>query len=639
MIKINLENLKNLIYFPMNLIFKRRIIIFAIDIILVNCALLITILQINGKVSLELFFNDFLSLLLLNTLISSVVFNFTGQYKALTRYVGSISFYQIILRNLFISIFLFIFSNNNFLSFDFAFMYWILSSGLIGLCKVIMRDILLIKFQEKDFTTKKVVIYGSGSAGSQLANSILLNKEYDLVAFIDDASYLHGRTLKNIPIKGRAFLNDKINDIDQILLAIPSLKGSKRKNFLKEIRTFKIPILQVPSIEELVSGKKIDYFSPIDIENLIYREKVESDKELLEASIKSSVVCVTGGAGSIGSELCRKIVSLRPRALIIFDNNEHRLFELSNEIKKINIDKEIKIISQLGNTTNEELVKKTFLENDVDIVFHAAAYKHVPLVELNPLEGIFNNVVSTKVICKVSKYANLKKVILISTDKSVRPTNVMGASKRLSEIIFQCFAKEENNSPQKFKTKFSIVRFGNVLGSSGSVVEIFKKQIAEGGPLTITDPNIVRYVMTISEAADLVIQSASLTKGGEIFLLDMGEPIKIIDLAKNMIQLSGLRVKDKDNLNGDIEISITGLRPGEKLYEELLIDSKSEDTLHPLIYKANERCLLPETLWPKLLDLEKSISNIDKEKSLSILSELVPNWVPDVINRQKKFYK
>ena len=617
----------------MNKIIKRRIIIFGIDIFLVSLSLLITIEIFAEVVSSELFINNFLKLFIFNIFISSIVFNFTGQYKGLTRYVGSISFYQIILRNLLISILLGIFSKNNLLSLEFLFLFWILSSGLVGLCKVIMRDILLIKFQEKNFKTKKVVIYGSGSAGSQLALILSQNKMYDIIAFIDDASYLQGRTLKNIPIKSRDFLCEKLNDIDQILLAIPSLKGSKRKNFLKEIRIFRIPILQVPSIEELVSGKKIDYFSPIDIEDLIYREKVESDSKLLNSSINSNVVCVTGGAGSIGSELCKKIIELRPKALIIYDNNEHRLFELSNEINKINVDKNIKIITKLGNTTNEELVKKTFIDNNVDIVFHAAAYKHVPLVELNPLEGIFNNVFSTKVICKVSKYANLKKVILISTDKSVRPTNVMGASKRLSEIIFQCFAKEQKNSDQEIQTKFSIVRFGNVLGSSGSVVPIFKKQISEGGPLTITHPNIIRYVMTISEAADLVIQSASLSKGGEIFLLDMGEPIKIIDLAKNMIQLSGLTVKDKDKLNGDIEILITGLRPGEKLYEELLIDSESEGTSHPLIYKANERCLLPETLWPKLVNLENYIMLRDKEKTLNLLSELVPEWVPDVINR------
>ena len=617
----------------MNKIIKRRIIIFGIDIFLVSLSLLITIEIFAEVVSSELFISNFLKLFIFNIFISSIVFNFTGQYKGLTRYVGSISFYQIILRNLLISILLGIFSKNYLLSLEFLFLFWILSSGLVGLCKVIMRDILLIKFQEKNFKTKKVVIYGSGSAGSQLALILSQNKMYDIIAFIDDASYLQGRTLKNIPIKSRDFLCEKLNDIDQILLAIPSLKGSKRKNFLKEIRIFRIPILQVPSIEELVSGKKIDYFSPIDIEDLIYREKVESDSKLLNSSINSNVVCVTGGAGSIGSELCKKIIELRPKALIIYDNNEHRLFELSNEINKINVDKNIKIITKLGNTTNEELVKKTFIDNNVDIVFHAAAYKHVPLVELNPLEGIFNNVFSTKVICKVSKYANLKKVILISTDKSVRPTNVMGASKRLSEIIFQCFAKEQKNSDQEIQTKFSIVRFGNVLGSSGSVVPIFKKQISEGGPLTITHPNIIRYVMTISEAADLVIQSASLSKGGEIFLLDMGEPIKIIDLAKNMIQLSGLTVKDKDKLNGDIEILITGLRPGEKLYEELLIDSESEGTSHPLIYKANERCLLPETLWPKLVNLENYIMLLDKEKTLNLLSELVPEWVPDVINR------
>ena len=496
-----------------------------------------------------------------------------------------------------------------------------------------MRDIL-IKYRDKNLKRRKVVIYGAGSAGSQLAFSLSVNKLYDLIAFIDDSPWLKGRTLRNIPIKPIEYLGRQ-KDIDQILLAIPSLKGKKRKNLLKKIRSYNIPILQIPSIEDLASGKKIDYLTPIDIEDLIYREKVESDPKLLNMSINSSVVCVTGGAGSIGSELCRKILKLKPKALIIFDNNEHRLFELSNEINKLNLNRDIKIVTKLGNATNEKLVKRIFLDNNVDIVFHAAAYKHVPLVELNPLEGIFNNVVSTRVVCKVSAYAKLKKVILISTDKSVRPTNVMGASKRLSEIIFQCFSQEQEDSAQQFKTKFSIVRFGNVLGSSGSVVPIFKKQINEGGPLTITHPDIIRYVMTISEAADLVIQSASLAKGGEIFLLDMGEPIKIIDLAKNMIQLSGLRVKDKNNLNGDIEIFISGLRPGEKLYEELLIESNSESTLHPLIYKANERSLLPEILWPKLSELEQSIAEINKEKTLKLLEYLVPEWVPDVINRYK----
>ena len=618
----------------MSNLYNNRILIYIIDILFVSFSLLLTLNILNEGINLEFVINKLLYLFFFNILISSIIYYFTGQYKGLSRYVGSFILYQIILRNLSISFCLYLFLNSNLITFRFVFLFWLISSSLVGLSKLLMRDIL-IKFQDNNFKRKKVVIYGAGSAGSQLAFSLSVNKIYDLIAFIDDSPNFKGRTLKSIPIKPREYLGQVGDEIDQILLAIPSLKGNKRKNLLKEIRSHNIPILQIPSIEELASGQKIDYFSPIDIEDLIYREKVKSDEELLNISINSSVVCVTGGAGSIGSELCRKIVGLKPKALIIYDNNEHRLFELSNEINKLNLNKDIKIISQLGNTTNEELVKRTFLDNKVDIVFHAAAYKHVPLVELNPLEGIFNNVVSTKVICRVSKYAKLKKVILVSTDKSVRPTNVMGASKRLSEIIFQCFAKEDNNSLQEFKTKFSIVRFGNVLGSSGSVVPIFKKQISEGGPLTITHPNIIRYVMTISEAADLVIQSASLSQGGEIFLLDMGEPIKIIDLAKNMIQLSGFKVKDKNNLNGDIEILISGLRPGEKLYEELLIDSKSEDTLHPLIYKANERSLLPEILWPKLAELENSISQIDKEKALQLLAELVPEWIPDVINRKK----
>ncbi len=615
--------------------FKRyckRILQTLIDIFIVSFSLLCIIELTNGLISWEYFINNFLRLFIFNILITSLVYNLTGQYKALTRFVASNSLYQIILRNCFISLILFIFLKNDLISFKFLFLYWLFSSGLVGLSKVIARDIL-IKLQENKFSGKKVVIYGSGSAGIQLSLSLSINKMYDVVAFIDDDPFLQGRNLHNIPIKPRKFLGKISNDIDQILLAIPSLKGGKRKDLLREIRKYNIPTLQIPSIEELASGKKIDYLSPIDIEDLIYREKVESDAQLLNKSINSSVVCVTGGAGSIGSEICRKILELKPKALIIFDNNEHRLFELSNEIKKINKIKDIKIISQLGSTTNEKLVKKIFIDNKVEIVFHAAAYKHVPIVETNPLEGIFNNVFSSNVICKVSKYAKLKKAILISTDKAVRPTNVMGASKRLSEIIFQCFAKGENISSKTIKTKFSIVRFGNVLGSSGSVVPIFRNQIKEGGPVTITHPDIIRYVMTISEAADLVIQSSALSKGGEIFLLEMGKPIKIIDLAKNMIQLGGLTVKDKDNLNGDIEILISGLRPGEKLYEELLIDAKSEGTSHPLIYKANEKSIPPEILWKKLIDMENSIKRIDKERTLKLLKELVPEWTPHSINK------
>ena len=612
--------------------FIRRSLIFGIDIFFVSLSILISIFVFRDVNSLLFYSNDFYKLFLLNILVSSLVYNFTGQYKGLSRYVGSIFFYQIISRNFLISSILFLFFNNYFFTIKLAFLHWILSSGLVVISKVLMRD-LLTKFQRRHGIVKNVVIYGSGSAGVQLALSLSVNKIYNVVAFVDDNTYLQGRTLNNIPIKSRKFLAQISNGIDLVLLAIPSLNRSRRKNILREIRAYNIPILQIPSIEELAFGQKIDYFSPIDIEDLIYREKVESDEELLNKSINSSVVCVTGGAGSIGSELCRKILGLKPKTLIIFDNNEQRLFELSNEINKINLNKNIKIIIQLGNTTNEELVKKVFVENNVDIVFHAAAYKHVPLVEINPLVGIYNNVFSSKVICNVAKYAKLKKAILISSDKAVRPTNVMGASKRLSEIIFQCFDKAEKISSKNCNTKFSIVRFGNVLGSSGSVVPVFKNQIKEGGPVTITHPDIIRYVMTISEAADLVIQSASLSKGGEIFLLDMGSPIKIIDLAKNMIHLSGLRIKDKDNQDGDIEILISGLRPGEKLYEELLIDAKSENTLHPLIYKANEKSILPEVLWQKLNAMEISVGKIDKEKTLSLLKELVPEWVPDLVNK------
>ena len=339
--------------------------------------------------------------------------------------------------------------------------------------------------------------------------------------------------------------------------------------------------------------------------------------------INESVVCVTGAGGSIGSELCQQIINLNPKLLILLELNEHNLYKIKNKLKNHKNDLNIKHI--LGNACDKNLLKNIFEKYNVNTVFHAAAHKHVTIVEENPIEGIYNNIFSTLEICKLAYQSKVESLIFISTDKAVRPTNLMGATKRLSEIIVQYYANEvkKNNLNNK---KFSIVRFGNVLGSSGSVVPLFKKQIENGGPVTVTDEAVVRYFMTIPEAVELVLESANLSKGGEVFLLDMGEPVKILELAKQMIRLSGLKVKDADNLDGDIEIIFTGLKPGEKLFEELIIDAKSEKTKNPLIFKANEKGFENELLLENLQLLKSHVKRRDIKKSIEIISNLVQEW-------------
>jgi FlaA1/EpsC-like NDP-sugar epimerase len=344
---------------------------------------------------------------------------------------------------------------------------------------------------------------------------------------------------------------------------------------------------------------------------------------LLGPSIKNKVCCVTGAGGSIGSELVKQIIRLIPKKIVLFEINEYSLYSLMQEISNINED--LEIVHILGDATKKNIVRNALIENSVDVLFHAAAYKHVPLVEENPLTGVFNNIVSTRLICEEALRADVEKVVFISTDKAVRPTNVMGASKRLGELIVQSYS-ELVTQDNKLNTIYSIVRFGNVLGSSGSVIPLFKKQILQGGPITLTHPDVTRYFMTIEEAVSLVIQTSVLSKGGEVFLLDMGKPVKIIELAKQMIKLSGLNLRDENNINGDIDIKVVGLREGEKLYEELLIDAKAEETEHSLIFKARESFIPFDKLKNKLDILEEYLVNNDTKLVLSVLKELVPEW-------------
>ena len=567
---------------------------------------------------------------------SIFVYSFTGQYNSLTRYLLTSEIFNIALRNILILISLIFFGSIlklKIINFKVIILFWIINTFLNIIFKFALKELLdSIGFLYKK-KINKVAIYGAGAAGAQLASSLLLAGNHKIEVFFDDSSNLWGRKLLGIKILSPMDIFKYKERLDQILFAIPSLDNDKTKIILKRIKEYEIPVLQVPSIQKLTSGKaKIDTLQPIDINDLLGRIRVEPFSDLLEDSSKDQNILITGAGGTIGKEIFSQIIKLSPKSVVLVENSEINLYNLEQEFHGF-LKNNKNIYLKLGDVKNYNFNNKLLNDFNIDVIYHAAAYKHVPLIESNPLQGIENNVLSTYSICKSAESSKVKRVTLISSDKAVRPTNVMGASKRLAELVVKAFSSNLNNTFEKNiklkkpKTKYSIVRFGNVLNSSGSVVPLFQKQIASGGPITLTDKNIIRYFMTVSEAAQLVIQATTLSKGGEIFLLDMGEPIRIEDLAKQMVRLSGLNVKNIANPGGDIEIISTGLRPGEKLYEELLIDGKSESTIHPLIFKSKEKEFNYKELMQDINKLIKSLDNLDEELSLSILQKLVPEWI------------
>ena len=547
----------------------------------------------------------------------------TGQYKGLTRYVGSLSIYQLVARNLLLvsSLLCLGFFLDLYLPpSSFWILLWFLLSGFTGFVRFALRDFLLNLRSFQHSHQLRVAIYGAGEAGVQLAAALRFAGNHKIVTFLDDNSIYWTRSINGVPIQSPDVLFDIANSIDQVLLAIPSLSRRERRRIVYDLQRRGVDILQVPSVDDLTSGlATIDNLRPISIEDLLGRDVVPADPILYGPSVRSLVVCITGAGGSIGSELCRQIISLSPSSVILFERSEHALYCIEQELSSVLPDATT-LKPVLGSVTDIKLLQTIFAENKIDVVFHAAAYKHVPLVEANPIAGLENNVFSTYHLCRMALSFGVSQFLLISTDKAVRPANVMGASKRLAELVVQAFAAESTT------TRFSMVRFGNVLDSSGSVVPLFRRQIASGGPITLTHSEIVRYFMTIPEAASLVIQASFLAEGGDVFLLDMGEPVSIKSLAEQMVRLSGLSLRDSSNPCGDIEIVCTGLRPGEKLYEELLIDSEALPTSHPLIYRALERSISLSTLRSRLDELFLSFSNRDQSKALALLSSLVPEW-------------
>ena len=563
------------------------------------------------------------------TAVALSTYALTGQYRGLTRYVSSNAFYALALRNAFVVLLVYLLGT--LLPVQMPprsswLLLWLLLTALTGWTRFVLRDLLLRANQSPSLNRPQVVIYGAGAAAAQLAAALRFARTHTVVAFIDDDPELWRRELDGVAIQAPQLLPELVSrhQVSQVLLAIPSISRSKRRRIVQDIQQLGVSVLQVPSIEEITSGRaRINTLRPVSIEELLGRDAVTPDPHLLGPGVRGSVVAVTGAGGSIGSELCRQILQLGPKRLLLIERSEPALYAIFQELQQL-LPEGLNLVPVLGSAADAGLVQRCFSEHAVELVFHAAAYKHVPLVEANPLAGLANNVQSTRVIAQVALDLGLREMVLISTDKAVRPTNVMGASKRVAELVVQGFAQQANR--QGSQSRFAMVRFGNVLGSSGSVVPLFRQQIAAGGPITLTHPEIIRFFMTIPEAAQLVLQAAVLAEGGDLFLLDMGEPVRILDLARQMVSLSGLRVRDAHNPDGDIEIRCTGLRPGEKLYEELLIEASSEATAHPLIYRAREASLPPEHLWPLLDSLEAAISRQDSSAALSLLAQLVPEW-------------
>ncbi len=564
---------------------------------------------------------------------SFIIYLFTGQYKVLTKYFYSSSIYKIGLRNILIGLlaytFNFFFIKSNDLNLKIT-VFFILNSTIFSFFLRSTLSWLIKGVKEKRIVKNNVIIYGAGAAGAQLASIFTLENSYNIISFIDDNKSLWGRSIYSIQIRSPRYLFKTKQKIDKILLAMPSINLSRRQFILKKLSKCDIPVYQIPLIQELISGKeKIDTLRPVTIEELLGREPVLPLKELISQGINKMSICITGAGGSIGSELSKQILKFSPSRLVLIDNSESNLYLIEIELNKIS-NLVCPIVFKLGDCTNKKFIDSIFKEYDIDIVFHAAAYKHVPIVEDNPLPGIFNNVISTLTICEASLKNNLKKMILISSDKAVRPTNVMGASKRLAEQIVLDFSKKNKSTLKNNRlipeTCFSLVRFGNVLGSSGSVIPLFKQQIREGGPITITHKKIIRYFMTLQEAAQLVLHVAGISKGGEVFLLDMGKPVSIQYLAEQMIKLSGSSLKKNSSDLEGIEIKYTGLRPGEKLYEELLIDPNAQKTIHPLIFQGINEDSSCNDLLNQIILLNNKINNFEENEALKILSELVPEW-------------
>lgn len=527
-----------------------------------------------------------------------------------------------------------------------VFNYWWISLLLIGGLRLLMRHYFLgdwgdwkrarhmLPFTRDDDGLSRVAIYGAGSAGHQLAAALRRGRAMRPVAFLDDDDGIANRTIAGLKVYKPKHLQQMIDETgaSEVLLAIPSASRARRREILAALETYPLHVRSVPGLMELASGRvKVEDIQEVDIADLLGRDAVEPRVELFERCIRGQVVMVTGAGGSIGSELCRQILTQAPAVLILFEHSEYNLYSIHQELQ-VRLDPAIHLVPILGSIRNPQRLLDVMRTWRVDTLYHAAAYKHVPMVEHNIAEGVLNNVVGTLNTAQAAILAGVRHCVLISTDKAVRPTNVMGCTKRLAEQLLQALSREAEprlhglGCAQANRTRFCMVRFGNVLGSSGSVIPLFREQIRRGGPVTVTHPEITRYFMTIPEAAQLVIQAGAMGQGGDVFVLDMGEPVRIAELAEKMIRLSGLTLRSEHNPRGDIAIEYSGLRPGEKLYEELLIGDNVSATEHPMIRRADEQHMSWEALSELLDQLLAAVADEDCARIRTLLCQAVPEY-------------
>ncbi|HYW75342.1 MAG TPA: nucleoside-diphosphate sugar epimerase/dehydratase, partial [Gammaproteobacteria bacterium] len=522
-------------------------------------------------------------------ILSIPVFHAFGLYRMIVRHMGphvAGSVIKAVSVSTLILAVVALFGGERGLPRSVVILYWCISLLAVGGMRFAVRSWLQTQGRRGQ-RREPVVIYGAGAAGRQSAAALLQGNEYRPVAFVDDDASLQGSEIHGIRVYSPDALGKVAgaNDVELVLLAMPSVRRGQRRAIIERLEPLPLHIKTLPGLADLVSGSaRVDEFRNVDIEDLLGRDPVAPQQELLDRCVRGKVVLVTGAGGSIGSELCRQILKLGPSQLLLLDASEYALYQIDSELTRRAAlqGRDVKIDAFLGSVLDADRLQRIMHVGGVDTVYHAAAYKHVPLVEQNMIEGVRNNVLGTYRCAEAAIASGVQSFVLISTDKAVRPTNVMGASKRLAELVLQGLALRQS------KTRFTMVRFGNVLGSSGSVVPLFREQIAQGGPVTVTHPEVVRYFMTIPEAAELVIQAGSMGQGGDVFVLNMGQPVKIVDLARRMIHLMGLTARDQDTPDGDVAIEFTGLRPGEKLYEELLIGDSVSATQHPMIMRAEE---------------------------------------------------
>jgi FlaA1/EpsC-like NDP-sugar epimerase len=634
----------------------KRILQVLTDISLVWCALWMSFVVRLGLDELVNPFTQHVWLFVSAPVIAIPLFVRFGMYRAVMRYFGNDALIAIIkavtLSSLILGVVVYWYSNHqNVVPRSIIFNYWWLSLIMIGGLRLAMRQYFMgdwfsaaqhVPFTSRDDGLPKVAIYGAGAAGNQLVTALRMGRVMRPVAFIDDDSGIADRVISGLQVYKPKHIQQMIDNTgaQEILLAIPSSNRGRRREILGFLEGFPLHVRSVPGFMDLASGRvKVDDIQEVDIADLLGRDAVPAQADLLEHCITGQSVLVTGAGGSIGSELCRQILTLRPTTLLLFEHSEFNLYSILSELEQ-RIAREslsIRLLPILGSVRNPDKLLDVMKTWRVDTVYHAAAYKHVPMVEHNIAEGVLNNVMGTLNTAQAALQAGVANFVLISTDKAVRPTNIMGSTKRLAELTLQALSRElapvlfgdTSNVSRVNKTRFTMVRFGNVLGSSGSVIPLFHKQIKSGGPLTVTHPKITRYFMTIPEAAQLVIQAGSMGQGGDVFVLDMGEPVRIVELAEKMIHLSGLSVRSEKNPHGDIAIEFTGLRPGEKLYEELLIGDNVAATQHPMIMTANEDHLSWDLLKGKLSELLTALDQDDYTRVRQLLRDTVSGYTPD----------